>query len=207
MQYTDEMANLTGGFEKEGKELLKKFKEDTKSEDELQVVLRGHLYLEHEIEKILRFVLVEPDYILTNRFMFMNKVNLGVALGLIPKEIAKVYEKLNRLRNKFAHTLEFKITDKNVNDIVSHMNENMRKMCSVSCEKTLLEKVKAVISVIWMDAMFRVFQYEISVYAKELQQLNDLVTMHLNPLSPDEVKKREKEVFEKIKKRFLNVGE
>ena len=211
MQYIDEIAeataNLNVGFESEGRELLNKFNEDTKSEDELQVVLRGHLYLEHEIEKLLRFVLVEPDYILTNRFMFMNKVNLGVALGLIPEELAKVYEKLNRLRNNFAHKLDFKITDKNLDDIVSRMNENMRSMCSISCEQALLEKVKSVISLIWMDAMFRVFQYELNNYAKELQQVNDLMMMKVNPLSHEELEKRGSRVLEKINKRFPNVDE
>ncbi|MEH7474541.1 hypothetical protein V7158_22740, partial [Priestia megaterium] len=75
---------------------LENFTHDTRGENDLQVILRGHLYIEREIAKLLTTALEEPDVILDdNRFMFTNKLNLAVALGLIPKENKKAYEKIN----------------------------------------------------------------------------------------------------------------
>ncbi|CJV76078.1 Uncharacterised protein [Streptococcus pneumoniae] len=188
---------LSNGAGLEIYKTAKKFTEDTKGEDELQVILRGHLYLEHELEKSLRLELVEPDYILTNRFMFTSKVNLAVGLGLLPKSRKKIYEKLNSIRNNYAHQLDFKITEKHLNDVVSCMDEEVKKRYSGSSEKTLLENMKNVISALLMDALSRNYWYRVNELIEERDRLNELIMMKENPLSEEELQKRKDAVNQK----------
>lgn len=179
-----------------------KFNEDTKGEDELQVILRGHLYIEHEIEKLLRLELAEPDCILTPRFMFTSKVNLAVALGLLPKNRKKMYEKLNSIRNNYAHQLDFKIKEKHLNDIVSCMDEEVKRRYSGSSEKTLLENMKCAISALWLDAILRVYWYSVNELQEEMDRVNELYMMKENPLSDEELQKRSEEIMRKANEIF-----
>ena len=188
---------LSNGIGLEIYKTAKKFSEDTEGEDELQVILRGHLYIEHELEKSLRLKLVEPDYILGSRFMFASKVNLAAALGLLPKDIKKIYEKLNSIRNNYAHRLDFKITDKHLNDIVSCMSESVKRRYSGSSEKTLLENMKCVMSALLMDALVRNYWYRGSELIEEKERLEELIMMKKNPLSDEELQKRKDAVERK----------
>ncbi|EJR41435.1 hypothetical protein IIK_05816 [Bacillus cereus VD102] len=182
---------LSNGIGLEISKSALKFFEDTEGEDELQVILRGHLYIEHELEKLLRLALVEPDYVLTNnRFMFASKVDLAVSLGLLPKSSKKVYGKLNSVRNNYAHQLDFKITEKNLSDIVSCMDESMKHKYKGSSEKTLLENMKCVISTLWLDAMVRGYWYRVSELKAEKERVKELIMMKKNPLSDEELQKR-----------------
>lgn len=181
---------LSNGIGLEIYKTAKKFNEDTEGEDELQVILRGHLYLEYELEKLLRLELAEPDCILTNRFMFASKVNLAVALGLLPKDIKKMYEKLNSIRNNYAHQLDFKITEKHLNDIVSCMNESVKHRYSGSSEKTLLENMKSIFSALLMDAIMRNYWYRVNELVEERDKLKEMIMMRENPLSDEELQKR-----------------
>jgi len=107
-------------------EQVDEFSEVTDGEDSLQIVLRGHLYVEYELERLLRKNMENPDSILTDRFMFMNKVNLAIALGLLPKSRKKAYKKLNDLRNKYAHRLRFEVEHKDLDDFISDMDKEVR---------------------------------------------------------------------------------
>ncbi|MCQ6529896.1 hypothetical protein [Bacillus mycoides] len=73
---------------------IDEFMDATKGENELQIVLRAHLYIEYEIEKMLRNYFVEPKIFLDKNPSFSSKLNLVVALGLLPKDKMNPYEKI-----------------------------------------------------------------------------------------------------------------
>ncbi|MDM5465464.1 hypothetical protein [Bacillus cereus] len=182
---------------------VNKFNEDTKGEDELQVILRGHLYIEHEIEKLLRLELAEPDYILkNNRLMFANKVNLAVALGLLPKNRKTMYEKLNSIRNNYAHQLDFELDEKHLNGIVSCMDKEVKDRYVGSSENTLLENMKCAISALWLDAILRVYWYRADELQEEMDRVDELYMMKENPLSDEELQKKSEEVMRKVNELF-----
>lgn len=79
------LDEISGIFSVKITEQVREFLTVTDGEDSLQIVLRGHLYVEYELERLLRHNIENPDSILTNRFMFMNKLNLATALGLLPE--------------------------------------------------------------------------------------------------------------------------
>ncbi|PRT06973.1 hypothetical protein C6356_00685 [Bacillus wiedmannii] len=162
-------------------EQMKTFIDKTDAEDDLQIFLRGHLYIEHEIEKLLRNELVNPDFILTDRFMFANKVKLAVALGLIPKDMAKTYNKLNTIRNKYAHELKFQIKENHLSDIISTFNEEIKasyiKWNNTYKDGTFLE-LRFVLMAIWNYSSRMVYTRELEKYSKEVNWINKLESLY-----------------------------
>ncbi|MDX5813390.1 hypothetical protein [Bacillus cereus group sp. BfR-BA-02730] len=155
-------------------EQVNEFSEATDGEDPLQVVLRGHLYVEYELERLLRKNMENPDSILTDRFMFMNKVNLAIALGLLPKSRKIAYKKLNDLRNKYAHRLRFEVEHKDLNDFISVMDKEVRdevfadefgnKVHEEIYEKDIRLKLRHAILALWVDCSRIVYLKEIQKY-------------------------------------------
>lgn len=171
------------------------FLNDTESEDELQVILRGQLYIEREITGMLKVSLKEPNVILNDRFMFMSKLNLAVALGIIRSEDKKVFEKINSLRNKFAHSLNFKCEEKNYTEIYDSFNGDMKKFRDtylISKENEnddLLSKIRSLIGLIWLyiRSEHAVLPLELELEKRkqevyELQEQNRKLKMQLKQL-------------------------
>lgn len=84
------------------------------------------VYIEHEIEKLLRLRMVEPEVYFSKNPMFNSKLILVVALGLLPKNKMNAYSKLNTLRNKFAHELKYKVTKEKIDELVSAMDDELK---------------------------------------------------------------------------------
>lgn len=72
-------------------------------EDDLGMVIRAHIHIEHRLERYLALVVphyekyrtqITPDY--------ETKINLALAMGL-PEELRSVLKSLGTLRNRFAH--------------------------------------------------------------------------------------------------------
>lgn len=156
------------------------FMEATDEEDELQVVLRGHIYIEHEIERLLRNHLVEPDVILTDKFMFMSKLNLAVALGLISVDRKIPYKKLNDLRNAYAHQLNYKMTGKALRGLVQSMDKEIKGNVfkkernnekEMSDEKRDLLKLKRSVLSLWVYASKLVHTLSINEYEKRIDEI------------------------------------
>lgn len=103
-----------------------KFIRDTDGESHFQIILRAHLYIEHELLAILEQHLKYPHIIL-DKIRFIDIVNLVFALGLLPIEDIKVFQKINRLRNLFAHDLEFTLNDEDISQLLNLFNPSLQK--------------------------------------------------------------------------------
>lgn len=148
-RYVKVTSNIFESFAETANEFLA----NTEGEDELQVVLRTHLYIERELTEILKISLAEPDYILNTRFMFANKLNLAVALGVFPIGVKKAYDKLNKMRNKFAHELEFYCSEDDLRKLeeamVDDLGELYRVMGRLEPTETLLYRLRIIFTVMW----------------------------------------------------------
>ncbi|MGG1167980.1 hypothetical protein [Bacillus cereus] len=152
----------------------------TNEEDELQIILRGHIYIEHEIERLLRNHLVEPDAILGDRFMFMSKLNLAVALGLISADKKIPYKKLNDLRNDYAHALNYKMTEKALRGLVQSMDKEIRgtvfkkewnEKKEMSVEERNLLKLKRAMLSLWVYVSQLLHTLSIKEYEKRIEEV------------------------------------
>lgn len=81
-------------------------------DDELQVIVRGHLYLEHVLIQFLNQALPLPEAIDLRRVPYSMKIDLCVALRLIRPSLVPPMNKVNELRNRVAHNLHYVFTEK-----------------------------------------------------------------------------------------------
>ena len=80
--------------------------EEIKNESLLQVTLRLHLYIERELNTILREINLDYKNIHNNKFK--TKLDILYKLGIVDKNLYDVITKLNLIRNEFAHEIDNK---------------------------------------------------------------------------------------------------
>lgn len=78
---------------------------DIAARDDLGVVLRGHLYVEHVLDEMLGLMVAYPTALKGLRLSFQRKVGLARALGLLLRGEEKPLLALNSVRNAYAHDL------------------------------------------------------------------------------------------------------
>lgn len=101
----------------------------------LEIVLRGHLWVESSLIRVLEEVLPHPEAIDLARFSFPQKLSLAVALGLVQPEYASAYLKLNALRNRVAHDLFSAITEGEQYELLQALGPTLRHMSGVDNEE------------------------------------------------------------------------
>jgi hypothetical protein len=87
--------------------------------DPFVFIIKGHLYIEALINAIINGAFLEPSQLELDYMSFDRKVKLCVAAGIIPIEVGRVINKLNQIRNKFAHNLWPSITNKDERDLLN----------------------------------------------------------------------------------------
>ena len=105
-----------------------KFLDIINSKNYLDVVLRGHLFIESEIVKMIQGKLTNPSAFNLDKISFPLKLHLGVALGVFEEKELPAYKIINRLRNETAHNLNFEVTDKNIEELISKLNPHQLKI-------------------------------------------------------------------------------
>ena len=160
---------------------FRKFLDDTRGENQLEVVIRGHLYVESELDNLLKLKLKEPRFLFENSFMFNSKLKTALALGLIKGEEKSAYSKLNKLRNDFAHNLNYELTEKDFNDIFSGLSSGRREEYDIitandTLSDDLLIKFRILISVLLMHLKHAVQTYELT----EHQEFIDMKIKYSN---------------------------
>jgi hypothetical protein len=117
------------------KEKDKQFIADLQGEDELGTVIRTHLYVEHYVNQIIDIVVPHPENLKSINLDFQGKVNLLVALG-VDSNIKKPLIVLGKLRNKFAHQPDYKITKLETRDLYQNLSGKDKELLH-NCYKTL----------------------------------------------------------------------
>jgi hypothetical protein len=82
-----------------------------RNDDELAIVLKGHLLVEYLLNKIIAEKCKSPKNILedSRNYTFSVKLQILYAMGLLPEIIYGEIVRLNKFRNKYAHNLEFEL--------------------------------------------------------------------------------------------------
>jgi hypothetical protein len=86
----------------------------------LTIVLMGHLVIENLLVESIKTKMELPQEFDPYTLYFPSKVELCVSLKIIPIEKKNCYLKLNSIRNKFAHQLNY---DLNYDDVFNYAKE------------------------------------------------------------------------------------
>jgi hypothetical protein len=88
-------------------------------ESSFEVLLRGHLWIENFIGRILELQIVNQGVLDLDRMSFRQKIDIAQAFGFIGQEDGQALKALNRLRNKLAHNLMAEPGEEEIRHLVS----------------------------------------------------------------------------------------
>ncbi|WP_170764948.1 hypothetical protein [Ruegeria lacuscaerulensis] len=83
-------------------------------------VLNAHLALDHILSVFLNDQFISDATVRTDRMAFNQKAELLYSLGILSSEKLYWAKKVNSLRNKLAHELDFRVSDEDVKEFVDH---------------------------------------------------------------------------------------
>ena len=91
-----------------------------------EILLRGHLWIENLVNRILEVHIVEPSAIDLDRMAFRQKIDVAQAFGFISPEDGHAFKKLNRLRNKLAHNVMAEPSESEIKDLIDTLAGNAK---------------------------------------------------------------------------------
>lgn len=90
--------------------------EDLKEKELLQATIMGHLVIEYMIDKALE--VNECSIRKIEKMNFPQKIDSAIKLNIILPNQESLYLSINRLRNRFAHELDFEPTFEEIHNLV-----------------------------------------------------------------------------------------
>lgn len=102
---------------------------DLARQDFLGLILRGHLHIEALLNSKIKSRLSCPSAIDLDDdkgLRFTQKIDLAVAMGILPKDSAPAFKKLNAYRNDLAHNLSFQPGLKEARDFANLLSGEVR---------------------------------------------------------------------------------
>ncbi|MFA0718964.1 hypothetical protein AB4622_23525 [Vibrio splendidus] len=110
------------------------FKEALFADDDLGSVIRVHLHIEHYVNEILSIIVPYSDDLKPLQLDYFGKVNLLSAMGYNPERL-KVLLALGKMRNKFAHDLNYKLDSSNVDNLYETLDVKSKEILQNSHNK------------------------------------------------------------------------
>jgi hypothetical protein len=99
----------------------KEFIRHTSTNDMTGLILKGHLFIENELDNLIDNTLIKPLKI--SQATFSNKIELSYSLGIIDQEWLGAFRKLNSIRNKYAHDINYNFSEKDFEDLLSTLSK------------------------------------------------------------------------------------
>lgn len=107
-----------------------RFIDHINADDPLQIVIRGHLYVEAELITLISEALKDSEALDLSRLGFPTKIDLAVALGLLSRDEKAPYIYLNKLRNSLAHNLNSDIGEKEEQELFNTLRADQKEAVS-----------------------------------------------------------------------------
>ncbi len=98
---------------------------DLKREDDVGLVIRGHLHLEYQLTEYISKILPYPEKCDWEKIGYSGKMELSLACGL-PNSIRPILEQLGELKTDFTSNLNATIEPKWVLDTYSGLSKQLK---------------------------------------------------------------------------------
>jgi len=115
------MANVPAGYVKGVTERNEAFFQMLDAEDDLGMIIRAHIHIEHELREFILAAAPKPEELKFSDYDYATTLRFAFALGLNPSLKAGLTA-LGTLRNKFAHRLDMKLTSYEAKEIYSKLS-------------------------------------------------------------------------------------
>ena len=108
-----------------------KFIQDLQREDDVGLVLLGHIHIEHQLIELISEVLPFPERCDWQKINYATKVAMAHSCGL-PERLRDSLRKIGKLRNDFAHNLDASISKADVLSLYNGLPEFDREAMKAS---------------------------------------------------------------------------
>lgn len=107
-----------------------------RGEDDLGVVIRAHLHIEHHLNELIELVMPGPKFFEEMGLSYANQVRLAAASGAIRPELARPLRALGKLRNDMAHKLGTRLTRARERRLFNALSEADKQLMEVAFQRT-----------------------------------------------------------------------
>jgi hypothetical protein len=122
------------------------------SESPLEIVLKGHLWVEGELTDSIRYFLPAPQHMDIDRLTFSHKIALAAACAAVPPEAVKSLSVLNKLRNELAHKRDHQVTHEDARRLIACLDPGYEGLA----DSDFPDNLRRAITVVLMQvAVFR----------------------------------------------------
>jgi hypothetical protein len=104
---------------------LATFVDALRSDDDLGMVVRAHIHIEHELSAFVTSAAPRPDQV--KEMNFDGTIRLALVLGLDAR-LKPALNAIGNLRNKFSHRLGMKLGTQEVNDLFAALSPQDQTM-------------------------------------------------------------------------------
>lgn len=105
------------------------------SDNDLVAVMRGHLYVEAAVNRLIDAMLPFPQELSDSRLGWPQRVDLALALGL-KAQYGGPLKKIGQIRNKFAHCPDASLDDEDVSGLYASLDAEDRDIVLESFRRT-----------------------------------------------------------------------
>lgn len=135
----------------------KNFIEETKYDDISMTILKTHLYIQKEMTELTNIFFKNAN-VFKEDYTFAHRLNLLYALGVIDKELYDPIRRLNSIRNKIGHNLNYTYSEKEYismydtlsNEILGEFKKDLKLYKSFSIELDHISKTKILLAGLWI---------------------------------------------------------
>lgn len=151
---------------------------EMQNEETLVVILRLHLYAEKELESVLKSIFVNSQKYIGENYTFINKLDLIYNLGYMEKTLYDAVLKLNWVRNKLAHNLDYEKNTDIYSILKDGLSNNILKEHKLDVDRHVLihkdidneKKIRILLVNVWLQLKI----FSSSMLLKKLDYANRL---------------------------------
>lgn len=137
----------------EVKTLRNRFLRDVRDDSPELLLLRGHLYIETEIIRLITQELPNSDAInLATDLNFLQRLKLAVALGLLNPSEANTFSRLNTMRNSLTH-VPFEISRQDELNLYGYLDKSLQDVLERHMTEPFPNFLKQILLRLWLKVL------------------------------------------------------
>jgi hypothetical protein len=116
-------------------DIAERFGQHINSGEPMEVLIRGHLWIEASVVALLGQVLHNPKALDGARLSFHQRLSFGAALGVISPADLLIIQKINQLRNRVAHDLDAQLSKSDEDQLISLCGEDFLEIAGLNKDR------------------------------------------------------------------------
>lgn len=133
------------------------FRELFNEEKPFNIIVRGHLYCESAIERLIKYRADNIDKLEFDKATFSSKLRIATCFAAIPRDLFSVLDKLAHYRNLFVHNLDYMFEEKDQVDFGNILKGELKEdhlkkaFCTyVNGDKTFPGQLRRIVLSVWL---------------------------------------------------------